>query len=308
MQIPQAFKTKISNVFGKGGEEWLTLLPERIDTYLHKWKLVNHGPVTNLSYNYVLNVTDIGGNPFILKIGVPNADFANEVHTVQIYNGKGCARIIKAVPEEGVMLLEQLQPGNMLDTLETEEEQIEQYVNVWRAIRRPIPPQGKQPTPLITNWFESLSTYRKTYTEGDRITEEHLLLAEQFIEEVNRTTKGAALLHGDLHHENILFSKHKGWLAIDPKGVIGDEYYDTISFLINKLEGKANQRDVLRYRVKRLSELLQLEEKRLLKAAVALSTLYACWAQEDNAEWEQTYQCTKWFIEFLREGHELKVR
>ncbi|MCJ0931460.1 aminoglycoside phosphotransferase family protein [Virgibacillus halodenitrificans] len=302
MQIPQAFQTKINNAFGKEGEKWLNLLPKRVDIYLHKWKLVNHGPVTNLSYNYVLNVTDTEGNPYILKLGVPNADFANEIRTVQIYNGTGCARVIKAVPEEGVMLLEQLQPGTMLDTLETEEEQLVQFVNVWKAIRRPIPPREKQQTPFIADWFQGITTYRKTYREGDRIKEEHLLLAEQYIEEINQTTKGAALLHGDLHHENILYSMHKGWLAIDPKGVIGDEYYDTVSFLINKLEGKSNQRYVLRYRVKRLSELLQLEEKRLLKAAVALSTLYACWAQEDGVpEWKQTYQCTIWFSEFLAE-------
>ncbi|MBD1222432.1 hypothetical protein [Virgibacillus halodenitrificans] len=75
MQIPQAFQTKINNAFGKEGEKWLNLLPKRVDIYLHKWKLVNHGPVTNLSYNYVLNVTDTEGNPYILKLGVPNADF-----------------------------------------------------------------------------------------------------------------------------------------------------------------------------------------------------------------------------------------
>jgi streptomycin 6-kinase len=30
------------------------------------------------------------------------------------------------------------------------------------------------------------------------------------------------VLHGDIHHDNILHFGERGWLAIDPKGLIGE--------------------------------------------------------------------------------------
>jgi len=39
------------------------------------------------------------------------------------------------------------------------------------------------------------------------------------------------LIHGDLHHRNILSADREPWLAIDPKGLIGDPAYDAVTFL-----------------------------------------------------------------------------
>ena len=41
------------------------------------------------------------------------------------------------------------------------------------------------------------------------------------------------VLHGDLHHFNILRCDRGGWLAIDPKGLVGDRYFDVCQFLLN---------------------------------------------------------------------------
>src|SRR6266567_6137524 len=35
------------------------------------------------------------------------------------------------------------------------------------------------------------------------------------------------LVHGDLHHDNVLSSARAGWLAIDPKGVAAEPAYET---------------------------------------------------------------------------------
>jgi streptomycin 6-kinase len=252
--------------------------------------------VGNLSYNYVLKVRDSAGTPLILKLGVPNFDTANEMVTLQAYDGDGCARILKSDPKNGVMLLERLVPGIMLSEETDEMIVLENYIKVWKAIRRPVPNGGS--TPTITDWFEGLKRYRET---GDvQISMEHVLLAEEFFQFVIETSEGPELLHGDLHHENILFSEHKGWMAIDPKGVAGDPYFDVVSFLVNQLDSKPHPKSILKLRVDTISEQIGLDRERLLKAAIALGTLYACWGIEDNdPDWEKTYQCVKWFIEFL---------
>jgi streptomycin 6-kinase len=296
MQISSEFQDKIINAFGSDGKTWLQSLENTVKTYLELWSLTSEGPVGNLSYNYVLKVRDSAGTPLILKLGVPNFDTANEMVTLQAYDGDGCARILKSDPKNGVMLLERLVPGIMLSEETDEMIVLENYIKVWKAIRRLVPNEGT--TPSLAHWFEGLKHYRET--GNVQISLEYVQLAEAFFQQVIHTSEGPELLHGDLHHENILFSEHKGWMAIDPKGVAGDPYFDVVSFLVNQLDSKPDPKSILKLRVDTISEQIGLDRERLLKAAIALGTLYACWGIEDNdPDWEKTYQCVKWFIEFL---------
>ncbi|MEH7014460.1 aminoglycoside phosphotransferase family protein [Neobacillus niacini] len=295
MNIPEEFQGKIINAFGFEGKAWLESLSQTVETYLQKWELTSEGPVENLSYNYVLKVTDSRRTPLILKLGVPNFDTRNEMVTLQIYGGDGCAVLVKSDMEKGVMLLERLVPGRMLSAESDELVVLENYIKVWKAIRRPVP-EGTS-TPFLTHWFEGLKRYRNA-GEG-LISLEIVQLAEEFFQQVMETSEGPQLLHGDLHHENILYSEEKGWMAIDPKGVAGDPYFDIPSFLINQLDSKSDPKSVLKLRVDTISEQLGIDRQRLLKSSIALGTLYACWGVEDLADWETTYQCVKWFIEFL---------
>lgn len=296
MQISSEFQEKIIHVFGSDGKSWLGSLEQTAQAYLQKWNLSSEGPVNNLSYNYVMKVNDSEGTPLILKLGVPNFDTRNEIVTLKAYDGNGCAKLLKSDPEKGVMLLERLVPGRMLSEEMDEMLVVETFIKVWKAIRRPIP--NGTSTPSLIHWFEGLQRYRKYFPNGP-ISQEHIQLADDFFQQVIDSSAGSELLHGDLHHENILYSEEQGWMAIDPKGVAGDPYFDVISFLVNQLESKTDPKSILKLRIDTMSEQLGLDRQRLLKAAVALGTLYACWGIEDQADWETTYQCVKWFIELL---------
>jgi streptomycin 6-kinase len=296
MQISSEFQEKIINGFGSDGKQWLESLESTVQTYLQKWALISEGPVDNLSYNYVVKVTNTKGTPLILKLGVPNFDTRNEMVTLQHYDGDGCAKLLKSEPEKGVMLLERLVPGTMLSAETDEMVVLEKYIKVWKAIRKPLPDGAS--TPSLVHWFRGLTNYR--HSGDSQITMEHVQLAEECFQQVMNTSKGLELLHGDLHHENILYSEQHGWMAIDPKGVAGDPYFDVVSFLVNQLDSKTDPKNILKLRVDTISDQLGLDRKRLLKAAIALGTLYACWGIEDSdPDWEKTYQCVKWFIDFL---------
>jgi streptomycin 6-kinase len=47
------------------------------------------------------------------------------------------------------------------------------------------------------------------------------------------TPRGVSPLHGDLHHSNVLDGGPRGWLAIDPKGLLGERTYDVANLLGN---------------------------------------------------------------------------
>ncbi len=50
------------------------------------------------------------------------------------------------------------------------------------------------------------------------------------------TSPTPVFLHGDLHHENVLWSERHGWKVIDPKGLVGDPNFEAIAFLRNPIE------------------------------------------------------------------------
>ena len=302
MNIPTLFQEKIINCFGEPGEKWLQSLEANVTHIAEEWGLTVESAVTNLSYNYVIHVIDQNGNPYILKIGLPGFDFNNEIRTLQFYNGEGCAKLVKADAEKGAMLLEWLQPGTMLCTETDEEVVIQNFCNVWKQIRRPLPGAGDFPT--VLNWATAFANYQSNYAANDGpIQNEWVEMAAAYLHEIQQSSLESELLHGDLHHENILFSNERGWLAIDPKGVAGSPYFDVVSFMINHLFTKPDPEALLKLRVDLISKLLQLDRDKLLRAAVSMSTLYACWGVEDkDPDWENTYQCAKWFKELLDKG------
>ncbi|WP_180955387.1 aminoglycoside phosphotransferase family protein [Peribacillus deserti] len=297
MLVPDAFKEKIAGAFGAAGSAWLASLENLVQEFIVKWNLTIEGPVPNLSYNYVLKAKDSAGKPVILKLGVPGFDFSNEIQTLKVYDGAGCAKLLRADPERGAILLEQLKPGFMLCEEKDETKAVQHFLKVWKAMRRPVPADVNSPT--INDWAMGLDRYLKEYPYGDGpIQEKYISLAASLFKEINATSKTDELLHGDLHHENILFSHDRGWLAIDPKGVSGDAYYGLISFLINHIFDKKNPKELLIHRLNILTNNTGIDRGRLLKAAVAMSILYACWGIEDqDPEWENTYRCAEWFQE-----------
>jgi streptomycin 6-kinase len=100
------------------------------------------------------------------------------------------------------------------------------------------------------------------------------------------TTQREAPLHGDLHHENLLWGE-RGWLAIDPKGVLGDPAFDAANWLYNPLD-----RDDLCLSEERIAGIastfaktLDIDPRRILDFAFAYGCLSAAWhAGDDNSE------------------------
>lgn len=99
------------------------------------------------------------------------------------------------------------------------------------------------------------------------------------------TTRREAPLHGDLHHENLL-SGERGWLAIDPKGVLGDPAFDAANWFYNPLD-----RDDLCLSEERIAcmattfaKTLDIDPRRVLDFAFAYGCLSAAWhAGDDNS-------------------------
>src|SRR5439155_6776 len=80
-------------------------------------------------------------------------------------------------------------------------------------------------------------------------------------------------------------SSERGWLAIDPKGVVGDPGFEVGAFLSNP-KGPKTQR-LLDRRLDILAELLGYDRRRLKEWAFGFMVLSAFWSAESGRSvWE----------------------
>jgi streptomycin 6-kinase len=112
--------------------------------------------------------------------------------------------------------------------------------------------------------------------------------AERLFAELLGSMETPVLLHGDLHHWNILAADRRPWLAIDPKGVVGEPAYEVGALLRNKLDVAPNISRLTMRRIDQLAEALGFDRQRLVGWCLAQAVLSAWWSYEDHGGgWEE---------------------
>jgi streptomycin 6-kinase len=279
------------------GADWLKRLPALLNQAARRWDLVLGNPFL-LSYNYVCAATRKDGSQAVLKIGVPNRELTSEIYTLRLYNGQGACRLLEADADQGMLLLERLRPGTMLATLKDDDQATEIAADVIKRIHRPAPEQDGFLS--LRGWFDELKKLRPLFGGGTGpFPEKSFQIAEGLISDLFAGDSPQVLLHGDFHHFNILSSK-RGWLVIDPKGVVGPAEYEVGPLLINPYnkmpkEDKAIRRTQRRIAI--LSERLGYDRALLRAWAICHSVLSSFWDMaEDGTGGESTRAWTEIFL------------
>lgn len=276
------FTRRISTTFGPAGTAWLERLPEIIGHYAARWDLSVGPAFPNLSYNYVASAARADGTPAVLKLGVPRNELATEIAALELYGGAGACRLLASDAAGGALLLERLEPGNDLAGLD-DAQAMSIAAGVMRQIRR-APPAGHT-FPHVADWLAGLAKLRPHFGGSTGPFSEQLVNdAETLSAELLATSAPEVVLHGDLHHFNILDSA-RGWLAIDPKGVIGEPAYEAGALLRNPIPAilhQPNRPGVLLHRAHLLADALGLDAERIKRWAAVQAVLSAWWNVEDG--------------------------
>lgn len=288
MNLPSEFILNIEGAFGEAGKQFLANLPALISKASQRWGLTNVQPSSTLSYNFVA-FANRAGEQVVLKMGVPNREMKSEMAALRLFNGEGACRLIDYDEEKCWMLLERLKPGVMLSTLEDDEEATHIAVDVMQKIWRPAPKDDI--FIRLTDWFDGLKRLRSRFNGGTGPFNEKLVgRVEHSVKEFFAENHKPVLMHGDFHHFNIL-SSERGWLIIDPKGVIGPAGYEVGPLLINPwgdLLKMNNYRRMTERRIDILHERLGFERERIREWGLAHAILSSWWSIEDHGDWRYT--------------------
>lgn len=290
--LPVSFLCEVKRTFPNGAA-WLEQLPGLLESCKQRWRLEVAGDPFPLSYNYVVPVSCANGESAVLKLGVPNSELRSEVSALRAYGGKGAARLLDSDEEIGALLMERIAPGRVLTSLGDEKRATaiaaETMLKLWKA--KPDPAEFRD----LEDWTSGLSKLRARFSGGTGPIDPELVdAAERLRAELLPSCSEAALLHGDLHHLNILEGRGDEWFAIDPKGVMAEPAYEPAAFLLNPDPATCLDREIQKTRIDIFVEALHLDRERILAWAFFHSVLSTWWTIESGAQ--------------VRESHNAKAR
>ncbi len=285
MSLPGAIERTIVAMHGEDGRRWLDDLPRRIAEYERRWDLRVGAPFANLSYNYVASASGLDGVPAVLKICYGGREVETEMAALRLANGEGMVRLLQEDPAGHAMLLQRASPGDMLIDHPDDGEATRIAAGVMTAIWRPAP--ADHPFPTVADWGRGFERMRNRYDGGTGPLPPELTgRAERLFAELVGTSAEPVVLHGDLHHYNILRNRDH-WLAIDPKGVVGEPAYEIGALMRNRLPPMGDDAaaiDVLTRRIRIVAEATGFDADRMRRWVIAQALLSIWWSVEDGDE------------------------
>jgi streptomycin 6-kinase len=155
-------------------------------------------------------------------------------------------------------------------------------------------PQGGPGAGLLPlrDWFREL--FRKAESERALGVESIYVHGADLAARLLADPLDLRVLHGDIHHRNIRRSS-RGWLAFDPKGLIGERTYDCANTLCNPFRGQPRHDGLVHDEGRLLTaagilaDALEIDRARVLQFTFVYACLSASWAltvhDDDRAQW-----------------------
>jgi streptomycin 6-kinase len=218
-----------------------------------------------------------GDQPVVLKvIRQENGEEWRCGEVLEAFRGEGLIRPIKYAA--GAVLLPHLQPGQDLTSLCLEGRDEEATEVIASLLQRMSSTQahlrGVRPVDRLAPEFAQFRDGAK-----DFIPPSYVDRAEALFMELCATQRNVRLLHGDLHHANVLFDRKSGWTVIDPWGVVGEIEFEIGAALRNPIDVPSllAEPDTLERRLRIYETTLNLNAQRALQWAFATAVLAILW-------------------------------
>ena len=203
--------------------------------WLRRWRLHLEGDVVTTATSTLIPVRTEDDAPAMLKLAHQHEE-ERAVDLLVALDGHGAARVLRrdgtAVLIERATgprdLIEMVREGGSADDAATRilcSVGRRLHAETERVLALPAPPELID----LETWF------RQLFANAERLGPLHragAAIARRLLDEPH----DPVILHGDLHHANVLDFGERGWLAIDPKGLIGDAEFDVCNVLCNPHE------------------------------------------------------------------------
>ncbi len=284
LAIPPVLARNAVLAWGDDGKRWLDALPTLVSEVAREWQL-ELGEAHDMSFHWVVDVRRSDGTTAVLKLGPPEPrDLALEAKALTCYGGSGAVRLLAYDLDRGALLLERAMPGTMARSVVPERDLIATaaIITVMRRLHRSSTVDNELPD-LVSRDLPSFADHLRRYPGDDPIPRRLVTRASGLLLELSAGATDQVVLHGDLHHDNVLRAEREPWLAIDPHGVVGDRGFEVGAMLYNP-DPPRRDRELLALvpaRVEQLADGLGMSEDRVVACAFVQAVLSEVWTAEE---------------------------
>lgn len=258
-------------------------MPNTLHHYLQTWQLSDPQPLAETPTSQIFTVTH-GETRVVLKLLTPVgvADEKNGAVALRHWDGRGAVRLLR---EDGqAHLLEYIDGQDLTALVKKGEDEkataiIGDVLNQLHAASANHYPDGLTPLKV---WFHAL--FKKAEMDRKAGLNSIFVRASPVAEELLARPQAVRVLHGDIHHENIRYHARRGWVAFDPKGLIGERTYDAANTFCNPVnmpELVENEARVLKT-AGILADKMGISSQRVLAFVYAYTCLSASWSLEEG--------------------------
>ncbi|HEY1928103.1 MAG TPA: aminoglycoside phosphotransferase family protein [Caulobacteraceae bacterium] len=246
--------------------------------WLRRWALTPDGPAFETKFGSRLApVLTASGERAMLKVAAHPEEVAGGA-LMAWWDGLGAAAVLAR--EGYAILLERLEGPRSLAALARQGADDEATRILCKAAAGLHAPRSAPPPPTLVPldiWFRALWPAETTHGGA-------FATAAAVARELLDDPRDPVVLHGDLHHENVLDGGARGWLAIDPKGLVGERAFEFANLFRNPDAGLALAPGRMGRQAGIVAETACLERSRLLRWVLAYAGLGAAWSLQSGHE------------------------
>lgn len=243
---------------------------KNLDYYLSAWNLSHPQLLTQTATSHIYTVTH-GTETIILKLlSASETEEQRGALALRYFDGHGAVRLLHY--DEGAHLMEYAAGDELVILVKRGEDEsatriIAQVIKQLHSVPQNAPHDGLF---TLNRWFGEL--FNKAATDRQAGVESIYVRSASLAQRLLADQREVRVLHGDIHHRNIRQSS-RGWLAFDPKGLVGERTYDCANTLCNPpMPELAHNETRLLTNAAILAEALALDLRRVL----AFTYTYAC--------------------------------
>ncbi len=258
-----------------------------LEHYLTAWELSNPEPLAQTFTSRIYTVTHRSETVILKLLASTETEEQRGAVALRHFDGHGAVRLLRF--DEGAHLMEYAAGEEVVTLVEHGDD-----AGATRVIAQVLGElhQAPQRTPVdglfgLDRWFRSL--FNRAAADNRAGTASIYVRGAALAERLLTDPREVRVLHGDIHHRNIRQSA-RGWLAFDPKGLVGERTYDCANTLCNPaIPELVHNEDRLLTQAAILTDALGLDLQRVLAFTYVYACLNASWwlylGDDDIVQW-----------------------
>ncbi len=248
---------------------------EKLNRYLAAWHLSTPHLLKQTMTSQIYTVLHDSEMVVLKLLSSSEVDEQRGALALRCFDGHGAVRILRY--DDGAQLMEYAAGDELVQLVERGEDEnatriIAQVIQQLHGVPQDVPKDGMV---MLDHWFEAL--FVRAAADKQAGLESIYVRSASLAERLLADQRDIRVLHGDLQHYNIRHTS-RGWLAFDPKGVVGERTYDCANTLCNPVMPELVHNETrLLNNATILADTLALELERVLAFTYAYACLNASW-------------------------------